>query len=655
MNMLDRETSDATMTSPAPVLPARQAVFTNPFIPFPREATEQSIAARFEEMVAKYPQRLAIKTQEQELTYEGLNQAVRRLARTILAHRGVGEEPICLLLAQGIPILVGIMAVLKAGKIYVSLDPAYPPATNRYILSDSQAGCLVTDHQYLALAHTLTEGNLQVIDMDGIDPGLAGDNLAEGPLATADSLAFLIYTSGSTGQPKGVIQNHRFVLHNTMWHTNLLHLGAADRHLLISSTAFAATVGIIFPALLNGGALFPFRLAEDGYTGLCAWLIRQEITIYSSIPGVYRQFIASLTGQETFPKLRLIKLGGDALLKKDVDLFRKHFAPGCIIRFGFATTETHSISVYLIDAHSTITGSIVPVGYPVEELRVLLLDEEGQEVGYDTVGEIAVEGRYMAQGYWRQPELTRAKFLPAPLGGDARIYLTGDLGRMRSDGLLEHLGRKDFQVKIRGYRVELPEIELALLDQDNIKEAAVLAQPDPAGENRLVAYVAPGSTPPPTVRDLRLGLAEVLPDYKIPSFYVFLEALPHLPNGKLNRQALPIPDETRPELAQAFVAPRDQREEQLARIWEEVLHIQPVGIHDDFFELGGHSLLAAQIIARVIQTLSVEISVQAFFEAPTVARMAEQLAQSGGVDQEGGQDGGPPATPPITPVSRDAY
>jgi hypothetical protein len=267
----------------------------------------------------------------------------------------------------------------------------------------------------------------------------------------------------------------------------------------------------------------------------------------------------------------------------------------------------------------------------------LLLDAQGREVGVDQIGEIAVRSRYIAPGYWRRPELTRSKFLPDPAGGGAVIYHTGDLGRLLSDGRLQFMGRADSQIKVRGNRVEIAEIELALLDVDNVKEAVVVQRPDATGEPCLVAYLVPVHRPAPTVSALRRALTDVLPAHMLPAVFVMLDMLPLAPSGKVDRRALPEPGRARPDLATPFVAPGLPVLKQLAEIWAEVLGIAEVGIHDNFLDLGGHSLHAAQILSRVIRTLRVDLPVQALFDAPTVAEMAVAIArcQSQTATQEG--------------------
>ncbi|MCZ6626467.1 MAG: AMP-binding protein, partial [Deltaproteobacteria bacterium] len=263
--------------------------------------------------------------------------------------------------------------------------------------------------------------------------------------------------------------------------------------------------------------------------------------------------------------------------------------------------------------------------------------DQGKQVGFNQIGEIAVKSCYLPPGYWRNPDITQSKFLADPEGGDKRIYLTGDLGRMAEDGCLEHLGRKDFQVKVRGYRIETGEAEMRLLDHPAIKEVAVVTQDDQYGDKLLAAYIVPSSKPGPSIGELLSFLQEELPDYMIPSAFVMLDTLPLAPNGKVDRQALPAPDRARPELDTPFVVPRTPVEEALVQIWAEVLCLDQVGIHDNFFELGGHSLLATRVISRVINTIKVEVSIKSLFESPTVADMAvvitENMAKKAGGEE----------------------
>jgi amino acid adenylation domain-containing protein len=598
---------------------------TGTFSAFSPEALEQSIPDRFEQQVARHPERRAVKTGNLALTYAGLNQMANRMARAILARCGEGAEPVALLLEQGAPVIAALLGVLKTGKFYVPLDPRYPPARLSSMLEDSQARLIITDAQHLPVADAVGGHGLQVLSLDELDAGLSGENL--GLTLWPHTLAYLLYTSGSTGVPKGVLHNHRNVLHMVKNACNGFHLCAEDRLSLLYSPSVASAARTTFSALLCGAAVFPFNLREAGLARLSSWLIQEEITCYNSVATVFRHFVGTLTGEECFPHLRLLVLGSETIYPSDVELYRRHFPPSCLFVATLGATEITHMRKYFVDQEVSIPDSVVPVGYPEEGVQVLLLDEAGQEVGVGAVGQIAVKSRALALGYWRRPDLTQARFLPDPHGGDERLYLTGDLGRMADDGCLIHVGRQDFQVKIRGHRVEVGEIETALLAHPGVKEAVVTAPEDSRGETRLAAYLVASQEPTPSPGALRDSLAVKLPDYMLPTAFMFFDALPLTSSGKVDRRALPIPRQEDYSPDGTFVAPLTPLESALADIWSQVLGRTHVGIHANFFALGGHSLLATQVISRVRDAFGVELTLNHVFEMPTVASLAVAIAQ----------------------------
>jgi amino acid adenylation domain-containing protein len=428
---------------------------------------------------------------------------------------------------------------------------------------------------------------------------------------------------------------------------NGFHIGAEDRLTLLQSYSVAGSVSNMLGALLNGASLFPYNVKEEGLTRLASWLIEREITVYHSVPTVFRQFANALSGKEEFPRLRLIRVGGEPVNVEEFRLYKRHFSSDTIFANSYGASEVASVLRYFVDKDTEISGAVVPVGYPLGDVEILLLDDNGEAVGYDQVGEIAIKSRHSSPGYWRRPDLTRAAFTADPQNEDARIYRTGDLGYMRPDGCLVVTGRNDFRVKIRGFRIEVAEVELALRGSTKVQEAAVVAHEDQLGEKQLVAYVVSPSEQAPTTSELRDFLKDKLPDYMVPSAFVVLDELPLTPNGKLDRLNLPAPSLARPELDTDFVAPRTPVEEQLVEVWVEVLGVTRVGVHDDFFELGGHSLRATQLVSRVRDVFQVELPLLSLFEEPTIAGLAKRIE-----DARRGTQG--PAAPPLVPASRDA-
>ena len=580
----------------------------------------QSISEVIEGLVQLYPDRFVLKSKTSALTWDALNRTANRLARDII-QVGEGEAPIALFLDRGLSILTSIVAVLKAGKFYVPLDPSHPLTRNRYIIEDSGAALILTDSRNLSAAKQMSfNGRANLVNIDELDSNLSAENLALSIPSSA--LANIVYTSGSTGQPKGVVNTQETVLQR----------GLGDKHFHISAedriTAAGSAGRDIFTSLLNGAGSFPWNVKEQGLVGLSDWLMQEEITILRCVPSVFRHFASTLNEEGMFPKLRVILLTGEPVYSSDVELYKKHFSSGCVLVNNLSSTESGSFRQYIIDKETAITSNIVPVGYALEDKDVLLMDDNGQQVSFNEVGEIAVKSRYLSPGYWRKPELTKAKFLCDPDGTNERIYLTGDLGRLMQNGCLEHLGRKDFQVKVRGLRIELSEVEGALLSMSEISEAVVTVHERSPGEKFLVAYIVSAKEPKPAISEIRRFMEQKLPAFMVPSSYIMLETLPLTPNDKIDRRALPAPDRSRPDLDTPFAAPRTYTEKALARIWEDVLGIDNVGIDDSFLSLGGNSLLATQVISRMLTEFQVDIPMRSFLETPTVAKMGVVIIQN---------------------------
>lgn len=597
---------------------------TQPFIEFKKEDIEQSISARFAEQVRLYPHHVAVTTRQYEWTYETLHRITNQIARVILDVEGGEAGRTALLFEHDAPMIAGILGALKAGKTYVPLDPAYPRERLAYILADAQASVILTNTKNQALARELSQTTCRLINIDELDLTISpADILLPVP---PDALAYILYTSGSTGQPKGVVQNQRNVLHHIRNYTNNLHINSSDRLTLLSSYGFDAAVMDIFGALLNGAALYPLNIKEQSLSDLSRWLIEHKITIYHSTPAVYRYFFGSIPQNDSFPAVRLVVLGGEEVYPKDVALYKKQFGPDCILVNGLGPTESTVSFQYFINHQSQVSGHTVPVGYPVEDSHVLLLDEAGEETV--VYGEIAIKSPHVALGYWRRPDLTAAAFPAEDSGNGNRIYRTGDMGRLRPDGKLEFVGRKDFQVKIRGFRVELREIETVLASHPQVHDALVIARQDGLDGQQIVAYVVTPGNKVLDSSELRGFLKLKLPDYMIPAAFVILEAFPLTPNGKINRQALPTPDLFSQGRDRGFTAPRDALEAQLVKIWAAVLGHQEVSVKSNFFEIGGHSLLVVRVIAQIEKILGHSIPMTAFFQAPTAEQLADVIRKN---------------------------
>ncbi len=593
-------------------------------VEFQEQEIEQSIPERFEKIVRLFPNRLAVKTSTGELTFDQLNNAANRVAKAILRMRGEQPEPVALLFDQGAPAIIAILSVLKVGKFYVPLEPSPSLGRSKDILTDSAADLIVTNAKSLSMAAALAKGGRQLINIDDLEDDESKEN--PGVSIKPEALAYIVYTSGSTGHPKGVAQSHRYVLYHVFEYGESFHISLEDRVSLVFPWSFNGGAHIIYSTLLNGAALLPFNVRAEGLERLARSLV-EEITIYHSTATVLRQLLTIINPEEKLPGVRLVRLGGEPVTEADILLYQRRFPRDCLMLNSLATTEAGIISRYFFDKESVVATGGVPVGYPAYGKEILLLDDDSNAVGCNQIGEIAVKSRYFCSGYWRQPDLTTARFLTSPSGEDAQIYLTGDLGRMTPDGCLYHLGRKDFQVKIRGYRVEVAEVETAMLQHEEVKEVVVVGREDPQGNAQLVAYFVLAGKRTPSVSEFRKLLSQKLPDYMIPSAFVALKALPLTPNGKVRRQGFPDIDGSRPKLDTPFVAPRNLIEEKLAAMWAEVLSLKQVGVHDRFFDLGGHSLTATRVVSRVIRQFQTEVPLQVLFQSPTVADMAAVIEE----------------------------
>ena len=595
------------------------------FVEFSEELLEQSVVERFEKIVALYPDRIAVRTHGHTTTYAELNAQANRVAHHILlSNPKKTGAPIGLLLEPTDLAIGTVIGVLKSGNIYVPLDPSYPRARILSILDDSGAGFIVADAKNIVLAAGLAAKSRSCLTAEEITAEPRTENPCVSLSPTTPMAIF--YTSGTTGQPKGVVQNHRNVLHRIMVDTNNFHISRDDRLSLLSSPSYSVSLRNLFGGLLNGAAVCPFDASGDGLRGLKTWLIQESVTIYFSVPTVFRQLVESIHERTDFSCLRLMYLGGETVTPEDVRLCQRYF-PKTIVVNSLASNETGIIRIYYMDKDTVVPQDRIPAGYAVAGKEILVVNENGERVGTGDIGEICVRSRYLSPGYWRNPDLTEAAFKPDPEHPEIRLYHTGDLGYLCEDDCLIHLGRKGSRAKIRGARVELEEVEAALREHPAIRDVVVDTVKGVFEADRLIAYVVLVEGQAPTITELRHELKRNLPPYMIPSSFIFLTTLPLTPNGKIDRQALPKPDQSRPELKAPYVPPRTADEEQLVEIWSKVLSIDRVGVQDNFFDLGGNSLAAAVLVSQINRGLSANLTISAFYQAPTVEMLVKVLSQ----------------------------
>ncbi|MBD2435731.1 non-ribosomal peptide synthetase [Nostoc sp. FACHB-110] len=580
----------------------------------------------FEAQVERSPDAIAVVFEHQQLTYQQLNQKANQLAH-YLQKLGVGPEVLVgICLERSLEMVVGLLGILKAGGAYVPLDPAYPPERLAFILEDTQTPVILTVEK---LASHLSIFSKKVICLDSDWTEIA-QNSTENPVSEVapSNLSYVIYTSGSTGKPKGVMIPHCGIYNTLQWRQKTFKITAQDKVLQTISFSFDPSVWQIFWPLSSGGQLIMARV--DGHKDT-AYLVREivekQITVLGLVPSILRVLLEE-EGIENCQSLRHVTSGGEALPIELVELFLAKLNLENVLINCYGPTEV-SIDTSCWICQQETNYIVAPIGSAIANTQIYILDEDLQPVPVGEAGELYIGGLGLARGYLNNPELTKQKFIPNPFSSKPgeRLYKTGDLVRYLLDGNIEFLGRIDYQVKIRGFRVELGEIEARLLQHPAVQQTVVIAREDVPGDKRLVGYVVTNSESAPSQNQLRSFLQSQLPDYMLPSAFVFLDSLPLNPNGKIDRRALPAPDIASLSLETNFVPPRTTTEEVLAAIWSKVLRIEKIGIYNNFFELGGHSLLATQVISRVRQTWGVEIPLQSLFAHPTIAQFAQIIEQ----------------------------
>ena len=591
--------------------------------------SDGTLAAAFARQVSASPDAPAVRLDGATLTYRALDAQANRIARHLLAK---GVEPgalVGIFLDRSLDLVAGILGILKAGAAYVPLDPVVPAERLAFMLSDSGARVVLTSG---ALASRLPGGTSPVrLDAEAEEIRRA-DAAAPPSAAGPESLAYVIYTSGSTGVPKGTLVTHGNVLRLFRETEPWFRFGPEDVWTLFHSPAFDFSVWEIWGALLYGGLLVVVphgvsRSPRDFHA-----LLRDEgVTVLNQTPSAFRQLSRIAVDHPSRLALRVVVFGGEALNLESLRPWFDRFGderPRLVNMYGITETTVHVTYRPIARVDLAKTG-VSPIGVPIPDLDVLLLDENLRPVAPGATGEIVVAGGGVARGYLNRPELTAARFL---VHEGRRVYRSGDLGRRTPEGDLEYLGRMDDQVKIRGFRVELGEVETVLRRHPAVQDAAVLADDGPAGEKRLVAWIVTGAEGPAGDDEIRAYAARSLPDYMLPAVLVRVGALPLTPNGKIDRAALPAPSDERPPLAVDFVAPASEWERRLSQVWAAALRLPRVGRRDNFFDLGGSSILAAEVHEELRRRFACELPITALFEHPTIEALARLLDQPAGAE-----------------------
>ena len=581
----------------------------------------------FEAQVRRTPSASAVVFGDEVLTYEQLNSRANQLAH-LLRRRGVGPD-VCvgLCVERSAEMIVGMLGILKAGGAYVPLNPDHPQERLATQLADSNSSLLITSGS--ANVEYGAELAGESIDLQRDCALLESESTSNPtPLATAENLVYVIYTSGSTGVPKGVAVRHRNLINYTKFILDYLKVDAPLTFATVSTITADLGNTVIFPALLSGGCLHvvDYDTSMEGDL-LRNYFVKHRIDVLKIVPSHLGALLATQSDGGILPAKYLV-LGGEALTWDLVQNISR-FDHTCRIINHYGPTETTvgSLTFLVDEQRDSPYSATVAIGRPIANTRCYILDRRQRPAPLGVSGKLYVGGAGVSAGYLNRPAETADRFVPDPFSSDpnARLYRTGDLARYLPDYNIEFLGRADRQVKVRGYRVELDEIEAVLSRQAGVRQAVIALNRDQAGQERIVAYLVSART---SQDELRTALKQKLPDYMVPSVFIFLKSLPLTPNGKVDRTALPAPDDLRVGLQMDFVAPRSDVEKALAGIWANLLKLEIVGVHDNFFDLGGHSLLATQLVSRVRKEFRIELPLRSLFETPTVAALAEKIEKA---------------------------
>ena len=579
-----------------------------------------TLYAIFEEIVSRTPAAIAIRHGSTSCSYQELaNQAMAVSAR--LPADANGEQSAFVILVGRDPVaeIAAILGVIAAGGVAVPVDGDQPPHRLARIVAHCLPTAILTPPALAVPAEAII-GKVSVIPIPTDVERLVNRQRPVSP----DTAAYVCYTSGSTGEPKGIVTTHRQLIARARSSIAALGCDQHDRHTLLHSVSAGAGCSTLWRALLGGCTLLPWHVRRDGVTGMFEWLNAEHATVVASATTLFRTLMATLADSDQLETVRLLRLGGERVTPGDFALFKRHFMRGAVFVNAYSCTEASNITLNALTHDSACEGELIPVGRPLPDCQVTIIDADGDPLPPGETGEIVVQGPYLSEGYWREPARQNGHFETDAASG-ARRLRTGDLGYLTADGSLVHLGRRDFRVKIRGFRVELEGIETALQNAPGVHRVAVIVEETGGGEPTLVAYVS-ASEDRTSVEDIRAYAVEHLPLGSVPGRIVLVANLPLTPSGKADRTAL------KSVLAASGPAAHDPAgsiltdgEEAVAAIWRQVLAPRRFTAEDDFFSCGGDSLQAMRVLTRIKQQLGVDVPLLTFFESPTIAELTARI------------------------------
>lgn len=604
----------------------------------------ENIHDLFSQAADRFSANVAIDCVDKCLTYSELENRSNNLANFLVASGASKGSIVAILADDSIEVIAAVIGILKAGCVFVPLDPSTPTRRLEAMVSEVSPEWFVVEPRFFFILRDITANRNSKANVICVKPGNGPDDCrgnwihledyasyvnTEKPIVPSepDDMCYIYFTSGSTGRPKGIAGRLKAIDHFIQWEIRTFGIGEGTRVSQLTTPSFDAFLRDVFVPLCAGGTV----CVPDGkdiildVRKLIDWIDEQQINLVHCVPSLFRSIVNEDLHPQYFSALKYILLAGERLLPSDVKRWMDVYGERVQLVNLYGPSETTMTKFFYFVKPSDANGRFIKIGKPMEGARALVVDDQGNPCPPGVVGEIYIRTPFCALGYYNQPGLTREVFIQNPFKNDPNdiVYKPGDLGRILADGNFEFLGRRDQQVKIRGIRIELGEIENLLRNHESVKDVVVVDREDLSGNKYLCGYVVLSQEV--KSRELRDFLLKHLPDNMVPSAFVAMDAFPRTLSGKVDRRALPALEKAQPELADAFVAPRTPVEKRFAEIWEKVLGVEQVGIHDNFFELGGHSLLATQVISRLREAFQVELPLRHLFEAPTVAGLVESL------------------------------